>query len=458
MARRGPDGYAHEPVPLGVLHHARLGVHGSQQQPVVAGETATVYNGEVYNAAELGGAVDQDAALMAEGFHARGAAFMREANGAWAFIQTTPEAVTAVRDRFGLRPLFRYYDGQNLIYASNLATIATALGRIGLQPDINPAYPPKGRVPLPCYYKHTEPLPPGTIETATLLEGRWAIRRTRWYAPHPCDHGPLGSVLEAAVERRLHPHAAVAVSGGVDSYLLRAFAGSTVPAYHLDITDEALAARRIGALVLEPKLVDLADVLATLEQPFYAHPPNYWLAQAIKDAAPKTRVVLTGVGADELFGGYRHHAEPFTQKRYRQVYGIQAPGVEGWRLSELEHVIAHHYGYRTDQMFLRFGLEGRHPYMDHKVVETALCHPHDGKAALKALAKRLGWRSGPKRGFAANLSRYITTGSASTSAPGTTAHDSVPACGPTAHEGTAASYATSLSAWTDSPGCRDSTR
>ena len=412
MRRRGMDGYARRQVEGGELHHALLAINGWQEQPIVTGEHATVYNGEIYNLEEVGGRPKQDAVIMAEGFADSGADFLRCLNGDWALVQTCGQEVAVVRGRFGLRPLFRYYDGEYLIYASNIATIELALRRLGKQLCINAAYPPKGRIPIPSCYIHVESLPPGIIEKAEKLSSGWHFKRERWYHPKAVDHGPLDDVLLDAVQCRLHECGAVAVSGGVDSYLLQTYA-KTTPLYHLDITGEADQARSLGAKILDPPKVEARDLATVLEQPFYAAPPNFFLAKAIKAQDPTVRVVLTGIGADELFGGYRHHERPYSDRKeeaYRKVYGIAPPaGCADWRSAELEHSIPHHYGYRTDQMFLWHGIEVRHPYLDHRVVETALCTPPDGKRQLRALACAYGWSDQEKKGFAADLDRLISS-------------------------------------------------
>ena len=155
--------------------------------------------------------------------------------------------------------------------------------------------------------------------------------------------------------------------------------------------------------------MEARDIEAVLEQPYYATPPNFFLAKAIKQADPSVRVVLTGIGADELFGGYRHHIAPFGHRSYQEAYGLPPrPGCGDWRSAELEHIIPHHYGYRTDQMFLWNGIEVRHPFLDHRVVETALCLLPDRKTRLRSLARGYGWIEADKKGFAADLDQFIT--------------------------------------------------
>ncbi len=407
MRRRGADGYARVQAGDGELHHALLAINGNQKQPIVLGERMTVYNGEIYNIQEVSESSKRDATVMAEGFGDGGTDFLHSLNGDWALIQTCGREVIAMRGRFGLRPLFRYYDGEHLIYASNTATIELALQRPGKRLRINTAYPPKGRVPIPSCYIHVESLPPGTIEWAVKRSSGWQFRRERWYRIKAVNHGSLDDLLSDAVQCRLHEHAALAVSGGVDSYLLYTYA-KTTPLYHLDVTDEVDQVQALGAKILDPPQVDMREIAAALEQPYYATPPNFFLAKAIKTHDPTVRVVLTGIGADELFGGYKHHAMPYHKEIYRIVYGIAPPmGCADWRSAELEHAISHHYGYRTDQVFLWHGIEVRHPYLDHRVVETALCSPPNEKRQLRSLAHAYGWSDRGKKGFAADLSRFI---------------------------------------------------
>ena len=403
MRHRGPDISRSVPVDRGTLHHSLLAIHGEQYQPIASGNALAVYNGELYG-------IERDSRAMVEGFGADGAKFLRSVNGDWAMLSVEANIVTAVRDRYGLRPLFRYWDGERLVYASNVAIIREVLAQCGVILQPSGQYSPRGRIPKPSAYRHIEPLPPGVIETATHTDSTWTIDRRRWYKLHAHRHGGLESLLRDAVDLRQHSRGVVAVSGGVDSYLLAMFAPD-LPRYHLDVTGEGDAARDLGAVILQPPIIDAGVVDEVLEQPFYALPPNLFLAKAIKQHRPTVRVVLTGIGADEVFGGYLHHTEPYNDTTSRRVYGIpHDPACEDWRQAEFTHSIPYHYGYRPDQAFLRYGIEARYPYLDHRVVETALCEPADGKVALCNIARALGWQEQPKRGFAANLGAYVRGG------------------------------------------------
>lgn len=404
MRHRGPDAYGWDRTSVGELHHSRLAINGLQPQPIVARDgTLTVYNGEIYEPRSVG----TDATLVAELFASAGHKCLEHFNGAWAFLQVREDRVVAVRDRFGLRPLFRYFDGKHLVYASDVSTIALALSAIGVSLSPRPSYPTRGRIPQPSAYVGVTPLPAGVVETATFCDGRAELHMYRWYERRPENHGSLESMIEDAVRIRVHEQGALAVSGGADSYVLHALAPPRLPRYHLDVTGEADAAEALGAVVIPPPTITKEEIDDVLEQPFYTLPPNLFLAAAMKRHDPSLRVVLTGLGADELFGGYRHHSRACTPSAVEEVYELRSVPTASWRDVELDYSIPYHYGYRTDRAFLRYGLEVRHPFMDHRVVETALCSAPDGKTELRRIAQRLGWTPQAKRGFSADLSRYV---------------------------------------------------
>jgi asparagine synthase (glutamine-hydrolysing) len=372
LAHRGPDAEGAWSGADAAVHfgHRRLSVldlsGGGQPMHSWDGRYTIVFNGEIYNHAELRRELvaagtrfnsdHSDTEVLLEGFRLWGDALQTRLNGMWAFAihDSAAGELFLSRDRFGKKPLFYFHTGDSFAFASELATLRH-----------HPALPHGGRLSARAVQKYYAygyiPTPLTAWEDVSKLPGGHSLRldlRTRklrgptpyWrFVLEPQDPGvppetlaeELVARLRGAVERRLAADVPVGVflSGGVDSSAVAAFASAARGRGNLESftlgfeersfdesTHAALVARHLGTLHHERRLSmeearRLApEILAHLDEPMA---DSSLLPCDLLSAHARTRVsvALSGDGADELFAGY----DPFLALRRAEHYRRWVP-------------------------------------------------------------------------------------------------------------------------------------
>ncbi len=287
-----------------------------------------------------------------------------------ALWDTRKRALLLARDRFGEKPLFYSEAGEQLVFASELKSL---LHVPGLRREIDPAavraYVTFGYVPTPgSIYRGVHKLPPGCF--LRFEDGR--ARVTRYYT---LELGPkltldereaeeqLAQLLDAAVKSRLVsdvPFGAFLL-GGLDSSVVvalmarhlsqpvRTFSiGFREPKYN-ELSDARRVADHVKTehheLVVEPDAVELLQSLVWyLDEPFAdsSAVPTYLVAKLARE---HVKMVLTGDGGDESFGGYDRYLRFLDLERVRsfnpvvsgaaQLAGRFVPGANGYRLRRI---------------------------------------------------------------------------------------------------------------------------
>ncbi|MEU6179763.1 asparagine synthase (glutamine-hydrolyzing) [Streptomyces coeruleorubidus] len=367
LAHRGPDGagrYGH-PVGDGEVQfgHRRLAIIDLSEtgaQPMVSDGLALTYNGELYNAPELRAELaaagvrfrgTSDTEVLLEAWRRWGTDCLPRLRGMFAFgifDERTGELVLA-RDQLGIKPLFLLRRGTGLAFASELKALAAAAGG---KLEVDPAalvasllyyWVPDSR----CAFREAEKLPPGSWlrfrPDGRVERGRyWNLRDV---AREARDSEPpdLAAVVEESTRRHLLSDVPVAtfLSGGLDSSYLTALAARHRPgisAYTIgfraeDAKFEAMpddlryarqVARRFGVdlheIEIAPNVLDLLPRMTYhLDEPIGdpAAINTYLICSAAREAGVK--VMLSGMGADELFAGYRKHLANLLALRYQRV-------------------------------------------------------------------------------------------------------------------------------------------
>lgn len=341
LVHRGPDDRGILRSGDAVLGHRRLAVldlSATGHQPMSAGGRHVVFNGEIYNHAELRRELEglgqrfvsrTDTEVVLHGHRRWGdAGLIDRLRGMWAFAlwDETQRSLLLSRDRLGEKPLYYSIQGARLAFASSLPALALAMGERRVDPRAVAGLFAYGYVPGDaCIYHGAAKLPPGH----GLRFDRDGVQVRRYWRP-AYEEDPSVSeddaaarveeMLEAAVGEQLVADVPVGVflSGGTDSGLVAALAARRRPAITTitmsvpgSIRDESeaagLVARHLGTshlvIPMDASCIrDLPAILATGEP--LGDSSIIPTAAVAAAARGRVKVVLTGDGGDELFDGY----------------------------------------------------------------------------------------------------------------------------------------------------------
>ncbi|MEV6199566.1 asparagine synthase (glutamine-hydrolyzing) [Streptomyces sp. NPDC051771] len=371
LAHRGPDGsgrYSRR-VGDGEVHlgHRRLAVVDLSEtgaQPMESDGLVLTYNGELYNAPELRAELTSagvrfrgtsDTEVLLEAWRRWGTDCLPRLRGMFAFgifDERTGELVLA-RDQLGIKPLFLLRRGEGLVFASELKALAAVSGGSlevdhgALVASLLYYWVPDSR----CAFREAEKLPPGTWlrcrPDGRVERGRfWDLREVAAEGRDRARAGELpdlAAVVEESTRRHLLSDVPVAtfLSGGLDSSYLTALAARERPgisAYTIGfraedarfeaMPDDLRYARQVaGRFGVELHEIEIApDVLDLLPRMTYhldepigdpAAINTFLICSAAREAGVK--VMLSGMGADELFAGYRKHLANLVALRYQRV-------------------------------------------------------------------------------------------------------------------------------------------
>ncbi len=359
LAHRGPDGEGYFYAPGIGFGHRRLAIidkaGGAQPFHAQTGGCVLSYNGEIYNYEALAGSLREcvnlktrsDTEALAEGLALRGADYLHELRGMFAFSFWDPDAkrLTLARDRLGERPL--YYaetDDGFLLFASEIgALVASGLLETSLDPRAIADYFYYGYVPDPkSIYPNIHKLSPA--HTLTAERGR-AVRVERYWRPvfangaaPPLEDAAdmLREKLDDSVRLQLMSDVPLGafLSGGVDSAsIVSSMAESTSDIVACTIGfdengfDERAAAQEVadkfGAThhqdIAECNAVSMIDKIADVfGEPFAdaSALPSYLVAEI---ARRHVTVALTGDGGDEVFAGYRRYPFYLAEEKLRRI-------------------------------------------------------------------------------------------------------------------------------------------
>lgn len=348
---RGPDssGYAQNGrVAFGARRLAIIDLE-SGNQPIESqcGKVVAMQNGEVYNYQELRSELLRlgfplrttgDTEVLTYGYMAWGIdGLLERLDGMYAFAvhDRANNLVHIARDRMGEKPLFYHADGRHLVFSSQLLTVARypgvpfRLNPSGVEAYLSLHFVPGDETILEGIHK----LPPGHVLTYRLGDERLTVRRYWHLQPQPVRSGvdrealreELRSRVQAAVSSRLVSDVPVGafLSGGIDSSIVVACMAGKVAdlktfsvGFETPELDESPYARAVAAKFgtdhhhLTFGLNDfehlLPDVVSSVDEPIgdQAMLPALWMARL---ARQHVTVVLSGEGADEIFGGYGYY-------------------------------------------------------------------------------------------------------------------------------------------------------
>jgi len=348
---RGPDDegvYADGPLAFGMRRLSIIDVAGGHQP--LSNEDGTlslIANGEIYNYQALRSELTaqghrfrtaSDCETIIHLYEQHGDAFVERLNGMFAFAlwDARRQRLLLGRDRLGIKPLYLWNDGRRLIFASEAKAI---LALPGMSAELDPAplsaYLMLGYVPAPqSIFRGLRKLAPATVLSAE--RGQVGERRY-WRVPAEIDRTPseeewierVRARLEQSVRMQMVSDVPIGafLSGGVDSSAVVAFmsaasdrpvktyaigfGGGAAEDYYNELPYARKVAQRFGTdhheILVRPDVTALLPkLLWQMDEPIAdtAFITTYLVSQF---ARRDVTVILSGVGGDELFGGYRRY-------------------------------------------------------------------------------------------------------------------------------------------------------
>ena len=393
VRHRGPDWSGVYSSENAILAHERLAIVDptSGKQPILSedGLKVIAVNGEIYNhqnlkdsfATDYNFRTESDCEVILALYEKKGINFLNDLNGIFAFAlyDSSNDKYIIARDHMGIIPLYMGWDKDGIFYVSSeLKSLEGVCDKIELFP--------------PGHYLES---------SSTDLK--------KWYNPEwvSYDHvkdsetsiKAIHDSLSAAVKRQLMSDVpyGVLLSGGLDSSITSAlakkFASKRIesndkqdawwPQLHSfsvgledapDLKAARIVADHIGTIhheinfTVQEGIDAIRDVIYHLETyditTIRASTPMYLIARAIKSLGIK--MVLSGEGADELFGGYLYfHKAPNAKEFHEETVR---------KLDKL-----HQYDcLRANKSLAAWGIEGRVPFLDKEFIDVAMnINPED---------------------------------------------------------------------------------
>jgi len=511
LAHRGPDSMGeHTSLIAGkfvYMGHTRLSIvdlsdAGRQPMETPDSDVIIVYNGEIYNHLELKqkylkdyhftSTTDTEVILYL--YKELGLDFVHELNGDFsiALLDRRSNHLYLVRDRLGIKPLYFTHQYGSFAFASEIKSLHALFPESSLSEQSIQSYFVFKYVPgNDTLFTNIKRLPPGSIGSYDIAEDRWTV--CKYWVPEIGGTPQVGAyqdltrelhdVLESAVKLRLIADVPVGtfLSGGLDSSAIAYFIRNHPEIIHYCARKDEKDLRKEGTTSdsfyaeqmaeqwgLDLRFIDIGGVQATREfiskTLYYSDDliadgsqiPSYMIARQARETS---KVMLSGMGADEIFLGYASHmlsllalyfdrlpgwlSQPLASrmkrikqgrgsfKAYRRwlhkfgkyylmgssrygAYSIVGDIENSMRVCrqssdsiidylngyfksnedpfdcltrfELDNFLVKNLHY-FDRMLMANGVEGRVPFMDHRVVEFALKLPRKYKMSGSGIPK-----------------------------------------------------------------------
>ncbi len=379
MKHRGPDEWDVRALPFGVLAHQRLSINDlhTGKQPIGSKKGAwLIHNGEIYNHKDIRkkyeGDFDfqttSDSEVILPLFYEFGDDLVQNLDGIFSFVLLDGDKVLAARDPLGVKPLYygvskkKGHDGEEeekLWFASEIKAIIDRVEEIKEFPPGHYFTPEKGFV--------------------QYFRPKWLSEKIHKGLPEK-----LKETFENAVKKRLMSDVPLGVllSGGLDSSLVASIVaremkkkGKTVSSFSVGLSGESpdlFNAKKVAdfigtdhhEIVFTPEegISLLKELIYKLESydvtTIRASTPMYMMSKYIRKKGIK--VVLSGEGADEIFGGY--------------LYFKNAPSKEEFHHECVRRVKRLHTAdlLRADRSTMGAGIEARVPFLDIDFLKVAM--------------------------------------------------------------------------------------
>lgn len=354
IAHRGPDGsgsFLDDTVALGHRRLAIIDLEGGTQPMFNENENlVVVFNGEIYNfqalQAELEAkghqfATRSDTEVLLHGYEEWGKTLLQRLRGMFAFAiwDRTAQTLFCARDHFGIKPFYYYQNGDTLLFSSEIKGF---LPHPEFQKQLN-----QEQLELYLSYQYSPGENTFFQGVKKLMPAHWlewkhgyvTIRRY-WSPSFQPKQKPLeywATEIERAMQESVAAHKiadvemAASLSSGIDSSYITYLSqvGKTFTASYADqqyseaedakeMSDFIHAEHHLASITEERYWENISKIQYYMDEPLAdaSAPALYFVDQ---EAAKHVKVLLSGEGADELFGGYNIYKEPFMTHRYDRI-------------------------------------------------------------------------------------------------------------------------------------------
>jgi len=378
MSHRGPDEHHILQKDSSGLGHTRLSIvdvgHGAQ--PIVWDQLQWIHNGEIYNHLDWREDCLQDkasleslsdSAIIGPLYRKFGLDFVTKLDGVFSLVILDGDEVIAARDPLGVKPLFYGHDDKGIMwFASEMKALQVHCTEIKTFPPGHIYSSSKGWSTYygPLWYDTTK----SAVKISEASQARTLLKEklTQATTKRLMADVPLGSLL----------------SGGLDSSLVAALAAKELKktgkrlttfsvglkAGTLDLLNARKVAEHIGSdhkeitFSVEEGISLLKEMITLLETfditTIRASTPMYIMTKVIRDQGFK--VVLSGEGADEIFGGYLYfahapNADEFQQECVRRIKRLHTADL-----------------LRADRSTMGASVEARVPFLDKSFLDVAM--------------------------------------------------------------------------------------
>lgn len=364
QSHRGPDGNGVWKNEKAGFAHSRLSIidvssGGAQPMSLINDKLHICFNGEIYNYKELRVELEalgcyfkseSDTEVILHAYDQWGEASFSRFNGmfAIALFDTDKEELILARDRYGIKPLYYYINDEWAFFASELGSllafpIPRELDYASVSSYFQFSYVSENRSILKDIYQ----VDPGTwiklSEKSTTKEKYYHLKQDKLAISYDEALTGIKERLEKSVARRLIADVPVAtfLSSGLDSSIITYLAAENqrgISSYSAGFSqfpfyDESVKAKEFAKqlqlkhnsidLLQENMLESIETILDSFSEPF-ADSSAIAFYELSKGVSKDVKVVLSGDGADELFGGYRKHKAEWLFQNYPRLTSLSA--------------------------------------------------------------------------------------------------------------------------------------
>ncbi|NNC95597.1 MAG: asparagine synthase (glutamine-hydrolyzing) [Chitinophagales bacterium] len=344
LSHRGPDAngiFVDDKVGLAHRRLSVIDLSSQADQPMKdsSGRYVIVYNGELYNYKDIADNLDldlssnSDTEIVLESYIKWGRQCLKRFNGMFAFAiyDRVDKKLTLCRDRVGIKPLYYFWNGESLVFASELKAFQSSEFNLEFEKDAIEAYLNLGYIPEPLsIYKNVYKLPAGaTLEIVNQninLRSYWSVEdqvSAQAFTDEKSAKSILHDLIKDSVRKRMISDVPLGtfLSGGIDSSLVTAIAqansNESVKTFSIGIKESKHSEVKYAAQVAEHLktdhhefILDEVDAVSRVDWMLQQYDEPFGDSSAIptelvsEKARKHVTVCLSGDGGDELFLGY----------------------------------------------------------------------------------------------------------------------------------------------------------